>query len=83
MAVTRRSVRFKFDLFQLVSAILISLVGPGVDIESNLAVDLVGVVSVCEDGNYFSLQLGAGRLGLRVFAAEDKVNDQRRRYRDK
>jgi len=29
------------------------------------------------------LQLGAGLIGLNVFAAEDEVNNQRRGYRNK
>ena len=74
---------FKFDLLELVSAILVGPVGSGGYIESHLAVDLVGVVGIAEDGDDFPLQLGAGLIGLNVFAAEDEVHNQRRGYRNK
>ena len=53
VAIARRSVGFKFDLLEFVSAVLVGSVGAGGYVEAHLPVDLVRVMGIGKNGNDF------------------------------
>jgi hypothetical protein len=74
------AIGFKSDLFELMSSVFISPIGAGGNVEPNLSVYFVGVMSVAEDRNNFALELWAARFLLRMLVAKDKIDDQRSGY---
>src|SRR6185295_8217053 len=78
VTIAARAVRFDFDLFEFVSPVLISAIGTGGDIESDLAIDLVSIVSVREDSYDFALEFRLGLVGLMRAAPNNEIDHERR-----